>query len=80
MDRSLGIATNLGHQRTPTVTLEADGMHGVRGSSPLSSTKSLRVGALRVRSQRSWREPEAHTEERDRGRDPLRGAGALRSR
>jgi hypothetical protein len=38
MDESLGIATNLGHQRSPRVTLEADGMQGVRGSNPLSST------------------------------------------
>jgi hypothetical protein len=46
MDRFLGIATNPGHQRTPKVTLEADGMQGVRGSNPLSSTEKGQVSEL----------------------------------
>src|SRR5947209_3622263 len=37
-DGSLGIATLSGSQRTTKMTLVTDGMQGVRGSSPLSST------------------------------------------
>src|SRR3954467_4261325 len=38
MDRILGTATVRGCRRTTKVTLEVDGMQGVRGSNPLSST------------------------------------------
>ena len=39
-DGFIGTATDPGHRRTTDLTLVTDGMQGVRGSSPLSSTQS----------------------------------------